>query len=51
VNPIVLTERAVEMRQARTDPLIVNILREGVEVSATPQKGASRATSQPPATR
>jgi predicted nucleotidyltransferase len=50
VNPIVLTERAVEVRRARTDPLIVNILREGVEVSPTPQKGAPRATNRPAAT-
>jgi predicted nucleotidyltransferase len=51
VNPIVLSERGVEARRARTDRLIVNILREGVEVSAMSTKGDPRATHRPPATR
>jgi predicted nucleotidyltransferase len=32
VNPIVLTQRAVEIRRQRRDPLIANILREGIEI-------------------
>jgi predicted nucleotidyltransferase len=34
VNPIVLSQRAVELRRKRRDPLIVNILREGIDVGA-----------------
>jgi len=32
VNGIVLTQRALERRRERKDPLIINILREGIEV-------------------
>jgi predicted nucleotidyltransferase len=32
VNAIVLTQRAVEVRRQRMDPLIANILREGIEI-------------------
>jgi len=34
VNPIVLSRRAVELRRKRRDPLITNILREGIDVTA-----------------
>jgi len=34
VNPIVLSQRAVELRRKRRDPLIANILREGIDVGA-----------------
>lgn len=45
VNPIVLTERAVEVRQARKDPLVANILREGVLVDLGQTKGRRDAVS------
>ena len=32
VNGIVLTQRSLERRRGRKDPLIINILREGIEV-------------------
>ncbi|HSD50152.1 MAG TPA: nucleotidyltransferase domain-containing protein [Candidatus Methylomirabilis sp.] len=32
VNAIVLTQRSLERRRERKDPLIINILREGIEV-------------------
>jgi predicted nucleotidyltransferase len=44
VNPIVLTDRTVEERRARKDPLILNILREGIEVSTARKRGTQRAT-------
>jgi hypothetical protein len=38
VNVIVLTQRAVEVRRQRRDPLIANILQEGFDISIDPRK-------------
>jgi hypothetical protein len=38
VNAIVLTQRAVEVRRQRRDPLIANILREGIEIAIDRRK-------------
>jgi predicted nucleotidyltransferase len=50
VNPIVLTERAVEGRQARQDPLVANILREGIVVDLGRTKGRRDAEDRATAT-
>lgn len=50
VNPIVLTERAVAARQARKDPLIINILREGIPVELGRSRGGRDATDRTTAT-
>jgi predicted nucleotidyltransferase len=39
VNPIVLTQRAVDLRQKRNDVLITTVLHEGIEVGSEPRKG------------
>lgn len=46
VNPLVLTERALEHRRQREDPLIGNILREGLEVGRIAKKGESRGAAR-----
>ena len=38
VNAIVLTQRAVEVRRQRRDPLIADILREGIEIAIDRRK-------------
>ena len=50
VNPIVLTARAVEVRQARKDPLVANILREGIVVDCGRTKGPRDAPDRTTAT-
>jgi predicted nucleotidyltransferase len=45
-NPVVLTERAVEARRARQDPLIANILLEGVEINLAKPKGRRNDTNR-----
>jgi len=50
VNPIVLTERAVEVRQTRRDPLVANILREGIVIDLGRMKGRRDATDRTTAT-
>lgn len=50
VNPIVLTVRAVEVRQARKDPLVANILREGIVVDLGRTKGRRGAPDRTTAT-
>jgi len=50
VNPIVLTSRAVEVRQARKDPLVANILREGIVVDLGRTKGRRDAPDRTTAT-
>ncbi len=50
VNPIVLTARAVEVRQARKDPLVANILREGIVVDPGRTKGRRDAPDRTTAT-
>ena len=50
VNPLVLTERAMAARQARKDPLLVNILREGIVIDLGRAKGCRDATNRTTAT-
>jgi len=50
VNPIVLTERAVAARQAGKDPLIANILREGIPVDLGRGRGRQDAADRTTAT-
>ena len=50
VNPIVLTERAVKVRQARKDPLVTNILREGIAIDLGRTKGRRDAPDRTTAT-
>jgi len=50
VNPVVLTARAVEVRQARKDPLVANILREGIVVDLGRTKGRRDAPDRTTAT-
>jgi predicted nucleotidyltransferase len=46
VNAIVLTQRAVEVRRQRGDPLIANILREGIEIAIDRRKGKGDAPAR-----
>ena len=50
VNPIVLTERAVIARQARKDPLVASIFREGIAVDLGRTKGRRDAPDRTTAT-
>jgi len=50
VNPIVLTERAMVVRQTRKDPLVANILREGIVVDLGRAKGRRDAPDRTTAT-
>lgn len=46
VNAIVLTQRAVEVRRQRRDPLIANILREGIEIAIDRRKDRAGAPAR-----
>jgi predicted nucleotidyltransferase len=46
VNAIVLTQRTVEVRRQRRDPLIANILREGIEVALDRKKDRDSAPAR-----
>jgi predicted nucleotidyltransferase len=46
VNAIVFTQRAVEVRRQRKDPLIANILREGIEIAIDRGKGREGAPAR-----